>query len=187
MQINQQTGLLAQAKFVFSPNHDERPADTRIDGIVIHNISLPPGDFGGGWITDLFINRLDADAHPYFKEIAGLKVSAHLLIQRDGTIIQYVPFHQRAWHAGVSHWDGRERCNDFTIGIELEGCDDQCFEGIQYQTLSQAVLALVEAYPALSTARIKGHSDIAPGRKTDPGPLFDWDRFFSLLGPVDLS
>jgi len=179
--ISHDTGLLEQAEFIYSPNHDDRPEGTEIDGIIIHNISLPPGDFGGGWISDLFTNKLDPDAHSYFKDIAELKVSTHLLIRRDGSLIQYVPFHQRAWHAGVSNWDKRECCNDFTIGIELEGCDEQYFDDIQYQVLSQTVLALIDAYPTLSIDRIKGHADIAPGRKTDPGPLFDWNHINRLL------
>ncbi len=174
-------GKLTQATFLASPNFDQRPDPQDITGIVIHNISLPPGEFGGGWISDLFLNQLDPTAHPYFQQISELKVSSHLLIRRNGDIIQYVPFEQRAWHAGVSSWDGREKCNDFTIGIELEGCDDQSFEQAQYQQLSDVIKSLIDTYPKLSTDTIKGHQHIAPGRKTDPGPFFDWNHFHTLI------
>lgn len=167
-------GLLAEINYHPSPNQDARPDAKDVAGIVIHNISLPPGEFGGGWIDDLFLNKLDPAAHPYFEKIAGLRVSAHLLIRRDGEVIQYVPFYQRAWHAGVSRWDERDCCNDFTIGIEMEGCDDQKFEQIQYQKLAQCIRLLCDYYPRLSTGKIKGHQQISPGRKTDPGPYFDW-------------
>ena len=167
-------GLLVGTDYHPSPNQDPRPDPEDITGIVIHNISLPPGEFGGGWINDLFLNQLDATAHPYFIEIADLQVSAHLLIRRTGQVIQYVPFDQRAWHAGVSSWQGRDKCNDFTIGIELEGCDDQTFAEEQYQQLAQVINCLCQTYPQLSHKTIKGHSDIAPDRKTDPGPHFDW-------------
>lgn len=175
MHIDKQTGLIAGIKYHRSPNQDERPDCNDITGIVIHNISLPPGEFGGGWIDDLFLNKLDPTAHPYFQEIAGLQVSAHLLIRRDGEVIQYVPFHQRAWHAGISSWDGKERCNDFTIGIELEGCDEQTFEEKQYQKLTDCIKTLCSSYSYLNVNRIKGHQEIAPDRKTDPGHHFDWD------------
>lgn len=181
MNIDLKTGLLQTADFHPSPNFDLRTDETDITGIVIHNISLPPGEFGGCWIDDLFLNQLDPTAHPYFKDIAHLEVSSHLLIRRNGDIIQYVPFHKRAWHAGKSCWDGRERCNDFTIGIELEGCDDQTFEQQQYLVLAETIKSLVNGYPKLSFERITGHSDIAPDRKTDPGPNFDWDYLKSLL------
>ena len=164
-----------------SPNCDDRPDSHDITGIVIHNISLPPGEFGGGWISDLFLNRLDPDAHPYFKDIAQLKVSAHLLIRRDGEIIQFVPFHQRAWHAGTSSWMGRSCCNDFTVGIELEGSDDCAFESIQYQQLARVIQVLVATYSGLDYEHITGHEHIAPGRKTDPGPHFDWTHLAGLL------
>jgi len=167
-------GLLLAADYHCSPNQDPRPDPEDIIGIVIHNISLPPGEFGGGWIDDLFLNQLDSQAHPYFAEIAHLQVSAHLLIRRRGEVIQYVPFDQRAWHAGVSSWQGRDKCNDFTIGIELEGCDDQTFESEQYQQLAKVITCLCQNYPQLNHETIKGHSDIAPDRKTDPGPCFDW-------------
>lgn len=181
MQLDKQTGLLMGVPYHCSPNQDARPDKNDISGIVIHNISLPPGEFAGGWINDLFLNQLDPTAHPYFKTIAALQVSCHLLIRRDGATIQYVPFHQRAWHAGASCWEGREACNDFTIGIELEGCDDQYFEQVQYDRLAELVLLLCEHYPKLNTRQIKGHSQIAPERKTDPGPYFNWDKLYSLL------
>jgi AmpD protein len=172
---------LTNATFLASPNFDDRPDPNDISGIVIHNISLPPGEFGGGWIADLFLNRLDSSAHPYFEHIKDLKVSSHLLIRRDGDVIQFVSFDKRAWHAGVSSWDGREKCNDFTIGIELEGCDDSEFEFIQYQQLAKIIKSLIATYPQLSTDRIKGHQHIAPDRKTDPGPFFDWPLLTQLL------
>lgn len=181
MKIDLQQGLLTQAVLHLSPNHDNRPDPSDITGIVIHNISLPPGEFGGGWVDDLFLNKLDPDAHPYFEKIADLQVSSHLLIRRDGELIQYVPFDKRAWHAGASSWDGRERCNDFTIGIELEGCDDNSFEPVQYQQLAGAISSLCDVYPQLNIENIKGHSDIAPDRKTDPGPFFDWDYLNKLI------
>ena len=181
MQIDKQTGLIPAIKYHPSPNQDERPDGEDITGIVVHNISLPPGDFGGGWIDDLFLNKLDPGAHPYFEHIADVEVSAHILIRRDGEMVQYVPFHQRAWHAGVSSWDGREKCNDFTIGIELEGCDEQHFEQKQYQQLAAVITALCEAYPKLNHQQIKGHQDIAPDRKTDPGPFFDWQQLRHLF------
>jgi AmpD protein len=149
--------------------------------IVIHNISLPPGEFGGDWIEALFTNRLDPSAHPYFTQVHRLRVSAHLLIRRSGTIIQFVPFHQRAWHAGKSNYRGRNQCNDFSIGIELEGADDTHYESVQYKKLAEVIRALVAAYPSLARDRIVGHEHIAPGRKTDPGPAFDWRRFRQLL------
>ena len=181
MQLDIQQGLISDIDYRCSANQDERPDSSDITGIVLHNISLPPGEYGGGWINDLFLNQLDPTAHPYFASIADLQVSSRLLIRRDGETIQYVPFHQRAWHAGASCWDGRERCNDFTIGIELEGCDEQYFEQIQYDRLAQLILLLCEHYPKLNTQQIKGHSDISPGRKTDPGSYFDWDKLYNLL------
>ena len=167
-------GVCAGARWVPSPHCDERPEDAAISLVVIHNISLPPGQFGGEWIGDLFLGRLDPDAHPYFREIEGLRVSAHFLIRRDGELVQYVPTELRAWHAGASCWHGKEKCNDFSIGIELEGADDVPFAEPQYETLACLVRALVARHGKLDFA---GHSDIAPGRKTDPGPWFDWDRF----------
>ncbi|MGH6609566.1 MAG: 1,6-anhydro-N-acetylmuramyl-L-alanine amidase AmpD [Burkholderiaceae bacterium] len=175
------SGLLATARQVSSPNQDERPAGLPPELIVVHGISLPPGEFGGPWIDRLFTNSLPCDAHPYFAEIADLKVSSHLLIRRDGEIVQYVPFHLRAWHAGPSSYCGRDRCNDFSIGIELEGTDGSAYEPAQYRVLSESILALCDAYPSLSIDRVVGHSDIAPGRKTDPGLSFDWPRLRTLL------
>lgn len=180
MEIDRSTGLLLDARQRPSPNCDERPPDAVVDLVVVHGISLPPGKFGGPWIDALFTNALEATAHPFFQEIAGLQVSAHLLIRRDGEIIQYVPFHRRAWHAGRSAYRGRLNCNDFSVGIELEGTDDRPYEAIQYRRLAAVVAALRRAYP-IPEDRIAGHADVAPGRKTDPGPAFDWDRLRTLL------
>jgi AmpD protein len=174
-------GWLTTARPVPSPNYDSRPADTAITLIVIHNISLPPNEFGGPWIEDLFCNQLDPAAHPYFQAIHELRVSAHLLIRRDGELLQFVPLQQRAWHAGVSCFQGRERCNDFSIGIELEGADTLPYTREQYQQLAQVITILRQHYPTLPDSGLTGHSDIAPGRKTDPGPAFDWDRLQNLL------
>ena len=179
--IDVESGLLRYAREVPSPNHDERPPETVADLIVVHGISLPPDEFGGPWIDALFTNTLPPDRHPYFATIADRRVSSHLLIRRDGEIVQYVPFHRRAWHAGVSAYRGREKCNDFSIGIELEGEDEHAYESEQYGALSVVIAALCAAYPLLSRERIAGHSDIAPGRKTDPGPAFDWPRLSALL------
>lgn len=181
IQVDNDSGLLIGARQVPSPNCDERPAGTRIDLIVIHGISLPPGRYGGPWIDALFTNTLDPDAHPYFADIHQLKVSSHLLIRRDGEVVQYVPFHRRAWHAGVSSFEGRERCNDFSIGIELEGTDDEPYEPVQYNRLAEVIIALERFYPDLNRNRLVGHSGIAPGRKTDPGPFFQWSRLHALL------
>ncbi len=170
-------GWLRGARVLPSPNCDARPDDGDISLLVIHNISLPPGRFGGRWIEHLFTNRLDCDAHPYFAALRDLRVSAHLLIRRGGRITQFVPFRQRAWHAGVSCFDGRERCNDFSIGIELEGADTQPFTNAQYRRLQQVTTSLLARYPRLTPQRIAGHSEIAPGRKSDPGPYFDWSRY----------
>lgn len=166
-------GKLPEARFIASPNYDERPAGTAIDLVVIHNISLPPGKFGGNGVIELFTNRLDPDADPYYRGIFHQRVSAHFFIRRDGELIQFVPCSLRAWHAGVSQWQGRERCNDFSIGIELEGTDDTPFEEAQYARLHNLLTILKQAYPI---SEITGHSDIAPGRKTDPGVCFDWKR-----------
>lgn len=174
-------GWICGERWVPSPNCDARPAGASLDLIVVHGISLPPGRFGGPWIDDLFTNHLDPAAHPYFATLAHLEVSAHLLISRQGHITQYVGFEQRAWHAGVSSYRGRERCNDFSIGIELEGADDVPYEDVQYASLARVVRALRNHYPTLARAPIVGHSDIAPGRKTDPGPAFDWPRCRRLI------
>lgn len=179
--IDTHTGLLAGARFVPSPNQDVRPPGVLPELIVVHNISLPPDEYGGPWIEALFRNELPPGEHPYFATIAHLQVSSHLLIRRDGELLQFVPFYNRAWHAGASVYRGRERCNDFSIGIELEGSDDDAFEPAQYQVLSRTIAALCAAYPSLSREHITGHSDIAPGRKTDPGPYFDWERLSALL------
>ncbi|HEY5808002.1 MAG TPA: 1,6-anhydro-N-acetylmuramyl-L-alanine amidase AmpD [Povalibacter sp.] len=179
--IDPGTGLLHTARQVPSPNCDDRPPGVVADLIVVHGISLPPGEFGGPWIDRLFTNTLPADVHPYFAAVADRKVSSHLLIRRDGEVVQYVPFHRRAWHAGVSAYRGREKCNDFSIGIELEGEDERAYESEQYGVLSVVIAALCAAYPQLSRERIAGHSDIAPGRKADPGPAFDWPRLSALL------
>jgi AmpD protein len=181
MHINTQTGLLAEARQQPSPNYDDRPADTTIDLLVIHAISLPEGEFGGPWIDQLFCNELEASDHNEFNKICDLKVSSHILIRRDGEMVQYVPFQQRAWHAGESNFEGCEKCNNFSIGVELEGCDDQTFEETQYQQLAELTRTLLQHYPNITKERITGHSDIAPGRKTDPGPLFDWKEFNQLL------
>ena len=171
-------GMCAGARWVPSPHCDARPDEAEISLVVIHNISLPPGEFGGPHIDDLFLGRLDAQAHPYFASIAAMRVSSHFLVRRDGELVQYVPTELRAWHAGASQWKGRERCNDFSIGIELEGADDQPFEDAQYATLAELTRALRERYGELDLA---GHSDVAPGRKTDPGPCFDWARYRAAL------
>ena len=162
------------ARRIDSPNCDARPPQTDITLLVIHNISLPPGEFGGPGVEQLFTNRLDPDAHPYFAGIHSLRVSSHFFIRRDGELIQFVSCAQRAWHAGASSWRGRERCNDFSIGVELEGSDDQPYSVAQYDRLNRLIKALGVAYPTL--VERTGHSDIAPGRKTDPGPYFDWSR-----------
>jgi AmpD protein len=170
-------GWLQQAKQVLSPNCGPRPDSCAPELLVIHNISLPPSCYGGDCIERLFTNCLDWDEHPYFDEIRGLEVSAHLLIRRDGELVQFVSFDQRAWHAGQSCFEGRENCNDFSIGIELEGEDEDPYSDEQYAALSALTAALLRYYPALKGDRIVGHSDIAPGRKTDPGPAFDWPRY----------
>jgi N-acetyl-anhydromuramoyl-L-alanine amidase len=179
--IDRPGGLLVGARQVLSPYFDERPTGMAPELLVVHGISLPPGEFGGPWIDHLFTGTLPADAHPEFRKRASLRVSAHALIRRDGQIVQYVPFGQRAWHAGKSEYAGRSSCNDFSIGVELEGTDQTPYTDAQYLSLAALANALLSAYPALSPDRIVGHSDIAPGRKTDPGPYFDWPRFRSLL------
>ena len=179
MRIDQ--GWLSTATALASPNTDPRPDKSDISLLVIHNISLPPGQFGGGHVAELFTNTLDPNTHPYFAEIANLKVSAHLLIDREGVVIQFVPFDQRAWHAGVSAFAGRPACNDFSIGIELEGTDTDPYTHLQYECLVKITQCLIAEYPALSSERVAGHSDIAPDRKTDPGPAFDWARFKALI------
>lgn len=166
-------GWLSTARQLPSPNCDTRPEGRAIELIVVHNISLPPGVFDGDAVIELFTNRLNWDAHPYYQSIRDIKVSAHFFIRRDGSLIQFVPCSLRAWHAGVSSWQGRERCNDFSIGIELEGTDDLPFTHAQYASLAPLIRQLKQAYPIQA---VVGHSDIAAGRKTDPGPHFDWKR-----------
>jgi AmpD protein len=174
-------GWLTGARRVASPNCDPRPADAVIDLLVIHGISLPPGEFGGPHIEALFTNTLNPAAHPYFAKACTAPVSAHMLIRRDGELIQFVPFHQRAWHAGASCFENRAHCNDFSIGVELEGADDLPYEDAQYRSLAEVTRALMRRYPGITPERIVGHSDIAPERKTDPGPHFDWPRLRALL------
>ena len=175
---------LVEAERIISPNFDDRP-EARIDLLVVHNISLPPGQFGGPYISQLFTNQLVAREHPYFQEIATLQVSSHLLIRRNGAVIQFVPFDKRAWHAGSSCYQQETNCNDFSIGIELEGTDDQAYEESQYLRLADVTRALMRSYPGIHEGRITGHSEIAPGRKTDPGPAFDWRRYRQLLKSGD--
>lgn len=182
LQVDLGTGLMRGAKQVASSNFDARPAGVEADLIVIHGISLPPGEFGGPWIERLFTNTLPAEIHPYFAEVAPFRVSSHLVVQRDGALTQYVSFADRAWHAGQSNYQGRAACNDFSVGVELEGTDTLPYEATQYEALAAVVAALCAAYPRLSADRLVGHSDIAPGRKTDPGPAFDWPRARRLIG-----
>jgi AmpD protein len=174
-------GLLESAHTLNSPNHDDRCDENDISLIVIHNISLPPNEFGGKGIEQLFTNSLDKDEHPFYEEIYELRVSSHLLIRRDGEIVQFVPFHKRAWHAGVSQYLGRDVCNDFSIGIEMEGTDFVPFEEVQYEVLNNVIDALLKAYPTLGPNSITGHEHIAPGRKTDPGPYFEWEKLSAAL------
>jgi len=172
-------GVLAAARQCRSPNHDARPEGSLIELLVIHNISLPPGHFGGQAVEELFMNMLDCAAHPYFESLRGLRVSAHFLIRRGGELVQFVPCDLRAWHAGASSWRGRSRCNDFSIGIELEGTDQKPYTEKQYRRLAFLTRTLRARYPITAVA---GHSDIAPGRKTDPGPSFDWERYRRAAG-----
>ncbi len=181
MDIDVETGLLDSARQVESPNFDERPNNSEPDLIIVHGISLPPEQYGGPWIDQLFTNTLNPNDDPYFQHIYQLEVSSHALIRRTGEIVQYVPFHMRAWHAGHSSYQGRERCNDFSIGIELEGSDDHPYDHHQYPQLAALIHALTDTYPSLSSKQIVGHSDVAPGRKTDPGPSFEWEKLHNLL------
>lgn len=181
LKIEPATGLLVGVRQVLSPYFDARPSGVLPELIVVHGISMPPGEFGGPWIDRLFTGGLPPDVHPFFRDASRLRVSAHALIRRDGTIIQYVPFGQRAWHAGQSHYRGRAGCNDFSIGIELEGTGETPYTDPQYDHLGALVEALLATYPSLSSDHIVGHSDIAPGRKTDPGPSFDWEKWRSIL------
>lgn len=179
-------GQLTGARQVPSPNYNQRPENTEIQLIVVHNISLPPSQFGGGYIEQFFQNQLDWSLHPYFQTIQGMQVSAHLLILRTGEIIQFVNFNDRAWHAGRSSYLGKVECNDYSIGIELEGSDDLDFEEVQYQQLVDVVMTLQQAYPK-TDHHLAGHSDVAPGRKTDPGAHFQWQRFREELTQKKLS
>jgi AmpD protein len=174
-------GLLRPAEQCPSPNQDDRPDGVEPDLIIIHGVSLPPGEFGGPYVEQLFTNRLDWDAHPYFSEIRNLKVSSHLFIRRDGSVVQFVPFSRRAWHAGASCFRDRRDCNDYSIGIEVEGEDETPYADIQYKVLIDVIIALQGAYTSLCTRSIVGHCDISPNRKTDPGPAFDWLRLYDGL------
>ena len=176
MRVDVGTGLLVGVKQVISPHFDQRPAGVVPDLIVLHGISLPPGEFGGPWVARLFTGNLPEHVHPYFATLSGTRVSAHLLIRRDGEPVQFVSFSDRAWHAGKSSWQGREACNDYSIGIECVGTDAVPYEAAQYLTLRKLLPVLLAAYPQITTDRIVGHSDVAPGRKTDPGPSFEWSH-----------
>lgn len=172
---------LSEARWVPSQNYNERPDSNPINMLVVHNISLPPNEFGGAYIEAFFSNGLDSTAHPYFEEIKDLKVSSHLLIKRDGEVVQFVPFNKRAWHAGVSEYCGKTNCNDFSIGVELEGADHIPYTQEQYDKLADVTKCLCQHYPQITLDRIVGHCDIAPERKTDPGPSFDWSRYKQLI------
>jgi N-acetyl-anhydromuramoyl-L-alanine amidase len=181
MKIDPTNHLLSTACYRPSPHWDERPEQTIVDMIVIHGISLPPGEFGGGSVEKFFCNELDFSRHPYFDSIKELRVSSHLFIDRQGQLTQFVPFSKRAWHAGLSFFEGRSQCNDFSIGIELEGTDEVAYEEAQYDQLARTIQVLAQFYPAIVRKRIVGHSDIAPGRKTDPGLHFNWEYLDCLL------
>jgi len=183
-QVGDDDGIVTPATQCPSPNQDERPPGVEPELLVLHGISLPPGKYGGPYIEALFTNTLDPEQHPYFHEIAGLKVSAHLLLRRDGELLQFVPLNRRAWHAGDSRFRGRSCCNDYSIGIELEGTDDEAYSDSQYQQLPGLIAAILRAYPKISARRIAGHCDVAPGRKTDPGPAFDWLRLYDGLAAL---
>lgn len=178
-------GWCQQAHQMLSPNHNERPKGQPVELLVIHNISLPPGQFGGTYIADMFLNRLDCGLHPFFGQLRELRVSSHFLIRRDGELLQFVPTEKRAWHAGISSFMGRENCNDFSIGIELEGTDFVPFEPMQYQALATLTKALVKRYPLMKN--VTGHQHIAPVRKTDPGPCFDWAGYGQILADGDIA
>lgn len=182
MKYNQQTGWLDGVRHCPSPNYDQRPENTSIELLVIHGISLPPDQYGSEHIDQLFTNSLDPKADPYFKEICNLRVSTHLLIRRTGEVVQYVSLKDRAWHAGVSEFNGRSRCNDFSIGIELEGCDHEAYEPEQYTALAEVTKLLQGIWPKITQSEIVGHCHIAPGRKTDPGEAFDWPLYRGSIG-----
>ncbi len=181
LKVETATGLLAGVRQVLSPHCDARPPKTLPELIIVHGISLPPNEFGGPWIDRLFTGTLDWDAHPYFRQIEGLRASAHVLIRRDGQLTQYVPFGERAWHAGLSQYRTRSGCNDFSIGVELEGADGTPYTDAQYGHLVELIAALIAAYPSLAAQHIVGHCDVAPGRKEDPWPSFDWPRLRARL------
>lgn len=190
LSVDPASHLISDARFIKSPNCDARPDGEKgiISMVVIHGISLPPGQFKGQGVEQLFTNQLDVDEDFYYQKIKDLRVSAHLFIRRDGELIQFVPFHLKAWHAGLSEWKGREKCNDFSIGIELEGTDDQPYTHSQYVVLEQVLKALMQAYPTIGKTNIVGHHQIAPGRKTDPGQFFQWgavDRFVENIKQED--
>ncbi|TNF96012.1 MAG: 1,6-anhydro-N-acetylmuramyl-L-alanine amidase AmpD [Gammaproteobacteria bacterium] len=187
MKLDKLTGLIEPARHCVSPNQDDRPDENDISLIVIHNISLPPKEFGGEGVEQLFTNCLNPKEHPYYEEVCDLKVSSHLFIRRDGELVQFVPLHKRAWHAGQSVFEGRSRCNDFAIGIELEGADDIPYEENQYHQLADVIRIIFECYPGISDRNIVGHSDISPDRKTDPGPAFDWYKLKVLLGEINVA
>ncbi|NOR66560.1 MAG: 1,6-anhydro-N-acetylmuramyl-L-alanine amidase AmpD, partial [Woeseiaceae bacterium] len=179
--VSSRGGLIRPAELCSSPNQDDRPDGCKPDLIIIHSISLPPGEFGGPYVEQLFTNRLDWDEHPYFAEIRGLTVSSHLFIRRGGSLIQFVPFGRRAWHAGTSCYRDRQECNDFSIGIELEGEDETPYADPQYDTLIRVISALQTTYTSLCARHIVGHCDVSPDRKSDPGPAFDWLRLYDGL------
>lgn len=181
MDYSIENNRLVGARYLHSPNQSERSPAKEIELLVIHSISLPPGEFGSPCVDQLFCNTLDQEQHPYFREIAHLRVSSHLFIDRHGAVVQFVPFDMKAWHAGESSFCGRTNCNDFSIGIELEGTDHEPFTDIQYEVLTRVSAELLRSFPRLILDRIVGHSDIAPGRKTDPGPCFDWIRYRTAL------
>ena len=186
MKINKKTGLIESADFFASPFFDERPKNTEPDIVVIHSISLPPGEFGSNMINDFFCGTLDKTSHPYFETLDDFEVSTHLLIDREGRLSQFVPFHKRAWHAGVSSFKGKENCNDFSIGIELEGTDDLPYEKAQYRKLLEVLNLLMKNYNIIKD-RVVGHVDIAPKRKNDPGPMFDWPYLRKSLDKLTLK
>ncbi len=179
--VDLDSGLVQPARQCLSPNRDDRPAQIDVNLLIVHGISLPPGEFGGKQIEAFFTNQLDCDAHPYFDQLRELRVSTHLLIRRDGEVVQFVPLTERAWHAGESRFRGVHQCNDNSIGIELEGEDLVAYDDTQYVTLAAVASALFDAFPKLDVRRIAGHSDVSPGRKTDPGPVFDWLRLYDDL------
>jgi len=174
-------GWIEGARACPSPNYNQRPPGQSVSLLVIHNISLPPGRFGGRHVEDFFLNRLDCGSDPYFRQIEGLKVSAHLFVRRDGELVQFVSLHDRAWHAGRSSFEGQVECNDYSVGVELEGTDHEPYAECQYETLLQLTRLLMAGFPELTAERIVGHEHVAPGRKTDPGPAFDWQRYLDQL------